>query len=101
MHFTLHLMIHLTMQSRGAPECTFNGRSKNALSDLDGACEVALNSAFEVALEQRLWLLFLMQLLTHICVQNGSSTGGPDATLKGALVGRLNVGFEWVPQCSL
>ena len=42
-----------------------------------------------------------MQLLTHICVQNGSSTGGPDATLKGALVGRLNVGFEWVPQCSL
>ena len=51
MHFTLHLMIHLTMQSRGAPECTFNGRSKNALNDLDGACEVALNSAFEVALE--------------------------------------------------
>ena len=54
MHFTLQLMIHLTMQSRGAPDGTFNGRFNNALSDLhidvqDGTCDVALNSAFEVA----------------------------------------------------
>ena len=33
----------------------------------------------------------------HKCVQNGSSNDGPDATLEGALDGRLNGGFEWAP----
>ena len=33
----------------------------------------------------------------HKFVQNGSSNGEADATLKGALVGELNIGFEWTP----
>ena len=37
----------------------------------------------------------------HKCVQNGSSNGGPDAALEGALDGELNVGFEWAPWSSL
>ena len=50
----LQLMIHLTVQSRGATECTFDGATKNVLRDLHkdaqkGACEVALKCAFEVA----------------------------------------------------
>ena len=32
--FYNELMIHLTIQSRGAPEGTFDGGSKDALSDL-------------------------------------------------------------------
>ena len=32
--FYNELMIHLTIQSRGAPEGTFDGASKDALSDL-------------------------------------------------------------------
>ena len=35
MHFTLHLMIHVTVQSRGAPDGTFDGAPKDTLSDLD------------------------------------------------------------------
>ena len=61
MHSTLQLMIHLTVQSRIAPEGTFDGASKDALSDLnndvqESAFEVALKRAFEVALELHLWL---------------------------------------------
>ena len=33
----------------------------------------------------------------HKCVQNCSYNGGPDAALKGALDGGLNVGLEWGP----
>ena len=33
-HFTLQLIIHLIVQSRGAPEGTFDGAPKDALSDL-------------------------------------------------------------------
>ena len=29
--------------------------------------------------------------------KNGSSNGGPDAALEGALDGEFNVGFEWAP----
>ena len=55
-HFTLQLMIHLTVQSRGAPEHTLDGAPKDALSNLhndsqDGACEVSLKGTLEVALE--------------------------------------------------
>ena len=54
----LQLMIHLTVQSRGAPEGTFDGAPKDALSGLhkdaqEGACEVEL--VFH------LWLHLLMQ----------------------------------------
>ena len=65
-HFTLQLMIHLTVQPRGAAEGTFDGPPKDALGDLHkdaqkGACEVAPKIALEVALEMHLWLYFLMQ----------------------------------------
>ena len=33
-HFTLQLIIHLIVQSRGAPEGPFDGAPKDALSDL-------------------------------------------------------------------
>ena len=65
-HFTLQLMIRLTVQSRGAPENTFDGATKDPLRDLhedaqEGSCEVALKGALEVALELHLWLHLLMQ----------------------------------------
>ena len=60
MHFALQLMIHLTLQSRGVPEDTFDGAPKDALRMMS-ACEVALMCALEVALELQLWLHFLMQ----------------------------------------
>ena len=52
----LQLMIHLTVQSRGAPKDKCNGAPKNATSDLhkdvrEGAFEVALKYAREAALE--------------------------------------------------
>ena len=55
MNFTLQLMIHLIVQSRGAPEGIFDGALKDALSNLHkyaqvGACEVALKGAPVVAL---------------------------------------------------
>ena len=59
-HFTLQLVIHLTVQSRGALEGTFDGSPKDA-SRMSGACEVALKGAIEVALEFHLWLHLLMQ----------------------------------------
>ena len=69
MHFTLYLIIHLTVQSRDAPQVAFDGASKDALSDLhknsEGAFEVALKGALEVALELHLWLQLLIQLLMH------------------------------------
>ena len=34
MHFTLQLMIHLTIQSRGAPRDTSDAAPKEALNDL-------------------------------------------------------------------
>ena len=49
-------MIHLTVQSRGAPESTADGAPKDALSDLHKdaqkcACEDTLKGTLEVALE--------------------------------------------------
>ena len=49
MFFILHFMIHLTVQSRGAPKVTLESASNDALSNLhkdaqEGAFEVALNS---------------------------------------------------------
>ena len=38
-----------------------------------------------------------MQWLIRKYVQNGSSNGGPDASLEGALDVGLNFLFEWVP----
>ena len=59
-------MIHLTLQSRGAPEGTFYGATKNPLRDLhktaqESACEVALKGAAEASLELHVWLYLLMQ----------------------------------------
>ena len=54
MHCTLQLMILLTVQSRGVPEGTLDGSPKDALRMM-GACEVALSSALEVALELHLY----------------------------------------------
>ena len=95
-------MTHLTDQVRGETEATFDGAPKDALSDLHkyaqkGACENALKGAFEVSLTLHLCLHLLMQWLMHKCVQNGSYNSGPDATLKGELDGRLNIGFERAP----
>ena len=61
-------MIHLTVQSRGAPEGTYYGAPKDALSDMhnnvqEGAFEVVLNGALEVALELHLWLHLLIKSL--------------------------------------
>ena len=55
MHFILHLMIHLTLQSRGALEDILEGAPNDALSNLhkiaqEDALEVALKGALEVAL---------------------------------------------------
>ena len=66
MHFTLQLMIYLTVQLRGAPEGTFEGTPKVALTNLykdtqKGACEVALKDELEVALELHQELHLLMQ----------------------------------------
>ena len=102
MHFMLQLMIHLTVQSRSTPEGTFDGAPKEALSDLHkdaqkGACEIALLGALQVALPLHLWFHWLMQCLMHKCAQNGSSNGGPDAKLEGA----LNMEFEWASYSSL
>ena len=94
------------MQSRGAPEGTFDGAPKDTLSDLhkdaqEGACEVALKGALEIALELQLWLHLLMQWLIHGCVQNFSSKDGPAAAIESAIDGGFNVGFEWAPQSYL
>ena len=66
MHFTLQLMIHLTVSSKAAPEGTFDDASKDALRDLHkdaqkGACEVALKGALEASLEFHMWLRLVMQ----------------------------------------
>ena len=36
-------------------------------------------------------------ILMPKCVQNGSSNGGPDVVLEGALYGGFNAGFESAP----
>ena len=56
MHFKLQLIIHLTVESRGAIKVTFDGAPKDDLSDLhkgaqEGAFEVAMQGALEVAHE--------------------------------------------------
>ena len=64
--FYAELITHSTMQSRGAPEGTFDAATKDTLSDVhknaqEDVCEVALKCALEVALDLHLWLHFLMQ----------------------------------------
>ena len=54
------------MQSRSAPEGTFDGAPKDTFSDLnkdaqDVVCEVTLMVAFEAALELHLSLHFFME----------------------------------------
>ena len=68
-HFILYLMIHLTTQSRGAPEGTLKGAPNDALSNLH---KDAQEGAFEVALGLHLWLHLLMQSLIYKFVKNGS-----------------------------
>ena len=55
MHFILHLMIHLTLQSRGAADGTLECAPNDALSNLhtdaqEGTFEVVFKGALEVAL---------------------------------------------------
>ena len=101
MHFIrLQLMIHLILQSRGTPDGTLDGAPKNTLIDLhkdaqESAFEVALKGGPMLEIELDMWLHLLMQSLIHKCKQSGSSNGGPDAGLKGALHVGLNVGLEW------
>ena len=76
MNFTLLLMIHLTVQLKGAPEGAFDIAPQDALSDYykdaqEGVFEFELKGALEVALELHLWLDLLIQSLMHKCVQNG------------------------------
>ena len=65
--FNAELLTHSTMQSRGAPEGTFDGSSnQDTFSNLqkdtqEGVCEIALKAALEAALELHLWLHFFMQ----------------------------------------
>ena len=50
MHFSLPLMIHLTVQSRDAPEGTLEGAPNDLHKDAqEGAFEVALKGSLEVA----------------------------------------------------
>ena len=95
----MQLMTHLTFQSRGGPEGTFDGAPKEAHSDLHkdaqkGACEITLKGAFEIGVVLCLWFYLLMQWLMHRCVHNGLSNGLLDATLEVALDGGLNIWFE-------
>ena len=90
MHFTLQLIIHLIVQSRGAPEGTFDGAPKDAFSDLhkdaqEDACEVAPKGVIEL----HLWLHLLIQLLMRKCIQNGSSIKDAPLNLKFGSLGVL------------
>ena len=54
------------MQSRGAPDGTFDGAPKDTFTDLyknaqEGVCEVPLKDALEAAVELHLWLHFFIQ----------------------------------------
>ena len=53
MHFTLQLMIYLTVQPRSAPVGKFDGAPKDALRELH---KDAQKGALEVVLELHLWL---------------------------------------------
>ena len=65
-HFILLLMIHLTVQSRGAPEGTLEGAPNDALTNLH---KDAQEGVFEVALGLHLWLHLLMQSLIYKLVK--------------------------------
>ena len=92
--FYAGLMIHLTVQSIGAPEGTFDGAPTDAQKCTRSAFEVPLKGALEVAHEMHLWLYLLMHSLIHKGARNNSSKGGPDDLLESALNGALNVGLE-------
>ena len=96
MHFTLQLMSHLPVPSRGAPEGTFDCVLKDALRVI-GACEIALKGALEVPFVLHLWLHLLMQQLMDKILQNRSSNDELDAALEGAFRGELNVEFARAP----
>ena len=59
-------MIHLTAQSRGAPEGTLEGAPNDALTNLH---KDAQEGVFEVALGLHLWLHLLMQSLIYKLVK--------------------------------
>ena len=69
-YFMLQVIIHLTMHSRSAPEGTIEGAPNDALINLhkdakEGAFEVALKGALEVALGLHQWLHLLRQSLIY------------------------------------
>ena len=55
-------MIHLTVQSRGAPEGTLEGAPNDALTNLH---KDAQEGALEVSLGFQLWLHLMMQSLIY------------------------------------
>ena len=66
MHFILHLMIHFTVQSRGALEDAPNDALSNLHKDpQEGAFGIALKGALEVVLGLHLCLHLLMQSLIY------------------------------------
>ena len=66
MHFTLQVMIHLTVQSRGALKYALSGLYECAQ---EGACEFALKGALEVALKLHLWSVALVDpmIIAEMC----------------------------------
>ena len=102
MHFIKRLMIHLTVESRGAPEGTLESAPNGALKNLhkdaqEGAFEVEFKGTLRVTLGLHLWFHLLMQPLIYAFLQNSSFNSGPDAVLEDALDVGLNVALEGVP----
>ena len=71
MHFTHHLIIHLTVQSRSALENTFDGEPKDVLRDLHkdaqkGACDVAQKGHLRLHLNCTCCCTYMLQLKVHL-----------------------------------
>ena len=88
-------MIHLTVQSRGAPDGNFDGAPKD--KDVE---EVYVRLHYRLHLSCS-WVAPVVALVDAMI--NGQMCtkwlfyGGPDAALEGALDCGLNVGFVWGP----
>ena len=72
-NFILHLMTHLKVQSRGAPEGTLEGAPNDTLTNLhkdeqEGAFEVALKGELEVALVDAIINLQIRKKMVHLMV---------------------------------
>ena len=100
MYFMLHLMIHLTVQSRGGPEGTLEGASNDALSHLhkdaqEGAFVIERGCTW-VAL-----MVVLVDAIINLQICRKWFNGGPNAALQGVIDGAFNVAldsFEGAPK---